>query len=177
MGNTAGSHPIVKIVFLGDGSVGKTALVRRFCENRFEESRVMTIGVDFQIKEMVIEDRLIKLSIWDVAGQDRFQFVRETFYRGSQAAALVYDCSKPETFHHLDRWVAEIRAFAPRVPFILVANKQDLGESVEVNPMEFAARIGAPMFKTSALSGEQVPQMFYRLAELALHPAASESVD
>jgi len=166
------SHPIVKIVFLGDGSVGKTALVRRFCENRFEESRVMTIGVDFQVKEMVIENQPVKLSIWDVAGQDRFQFVRENFYRGSQAAALVYDCTQPETFEHLRRWVEEIRAFAPRVPFVMVANKQDLEESPDIQPQAFAESIGAPIYKTSALSGEQVPQMFLSLAELALHPVA-----
>ncbi len=166
------SHPIVKIVFLGDGSVGKTALVRRFCENRFEESRVMTIGVDFQVKEMMIVDQPVKLSIWDVAGQDRFQFVRENFYRGSQAAALVYDCTSPESFDHLTRWVEEIRAFAPRVPFILVANKQDLSESPAIQPDAFAASISATLFKTSALSGEQVQQMFVSLAELALHPVS-----
>jgi small GTP-binding protein len=132
----------------------------------------MTIGVDFQVKEMMIVDQPVKLSIWDVAGQDRFQFVRENFYRGSQAAALVYDCTSPESFDHLTRWVEEIRAFAPRVPFILVANKQDLSESPAIQPDAFAASISATLFKTSALSGEQVQQMFVSLAELALHPVS-----
>lgn len=165
------SGTIRKVVFIGDGSVGKTALVRRFCENRFEASRVMTIGVDFQVKEIQLNDHLVKLSIWDVAGQDRFQFVRENFYRGSHAAALVYDCTQPETFQHLPRWVEEIRAFAPRVRFVLVANKQDLGESEQINGEALAARMGISFYRTSALSGAQVQAMFTHLAELSLQYA------
>jgi Ras-related protein Rab-1A len=163
-----GTNAVVKVVFLGDGSVGKTALVRRFCQNRFEESRVMTIGVDFQVKEVDLNGKTVKLSIWDVAGQDRFQSVRENFYRGSQAAALVYDCTNPETFKNLKRWVEEIREFAPKVKFLLVANKQDLGEDPNILPDKFAATLNLPVFKTSALSGEQVEPMFHKLAELAM---------
>ncbi|MBI9051028.1 MAG: GTP-binding protein [Anaerolineaceae bacterium] len=159
---------VVKVVFLGDGSVGKTALVRRFCENRFDESRVMTIGVDFQVKEVQVQGKTIKLSIWDVAGQERFQFVRENFYRGSQAAALVYDCSNPQSFEHLQRWVDEISVFAPKVKFILVANKQDLGENPDINADAFAKKKDIDIFRTSALTGDAVEAMFIKLAELAL---------
>jgi small GTP-binding protein len=165
------SNIVVKIVFLGDGSVGKTALVRRFCEGRFEESRVMTIGVDFQVKEIIVNGKTIKLSIWDVAGQDRFQFVRENFYRGSQAAALVYDCTDPNSFNSLQRWVEEIRAFAPKVRFVLVANKQDLGTAPDIQAENFAKSINAALFKTSALTGEQVDDMFEKLAQTALAAA------
>lgn len=165
------SNTVVKIVFLGDGSVGKTALVRRFCENRFEESRVMTIGVDFQVKEVEINGKPIKLSIWDVAGQERFQFVRENFYRGSQAAALVYDCTEPKSFENLQRWVKEIRAFTPDIRFILVANKQDLGANEAIAPQAFADSLQAEIFRTSALTGEAVQPMFMKLAELALNDA------
>ena len=74
--------PHYKVVLVGDGNVGKTSLVRRFCEGKFEESRILTIGVDFQIKTVKLGEREMRLSIWDVAGQERFRTFRDQFYRG-----------------------------------------------------------------------------------------------
>lgn len=101
--------PVYKVSILGDGAVGKTSLVRRYCEGRFEHSRVMTIGVDFQIKVVQVGERSIKLSIWDVAGQPRFKAMREGFYRGSLAAALVYDLPLDESLMNLDGWYLELK--------------------------------------------------------------------
>lgn len=162
------SVPVLKVVVAGDGNVGKTSLIRRYCEGKFEASRVATIGVDFQTQTVDLPSGKVKLSIWDMAGQDRFQVVRAGFYRGSRASALVYDVSNHESLEHLQRWREEILQAVKSQPLILVGNKTDLRRAV---PREEAERIAAGLdalyVETSALNGEGVPAMFEGLARLA----------
>ena len=99
------SIPLYKVVIAGDENVGKTSLVRQYCEGRFETSRVSTIGVDFQTKIVTLPEGEVKLSIWDMAGQERFEIVRSGFYRGTRATALVYDLGVPDTLEHLQQMV------------------------------------------------------------------------
>lgn len=173
----------LKVVFAGDGGVGKTSLIRRFCDGRFEISRVQTIGVDFQSKLVSLPTGSVKLSIWDLAGQDRFQVVRSGFYRGSRCAALVFDATQPETLANLRRWRAEILAVIPGQRFAVVANKIDLLSPVGRPPqpiwdgrpkvpeaLEYADSVGAPYLETSALTGEGVPKLFETMAQLAFVP-------
>ena len=161
--------PLYKVVLVGDGNVGKTSLARRYCEGKFEESRILTIGVDFQIKPVKLGEREIRLSIWDVAGQDRFRAFRDQFYAGVLAAALVYDVTSPATFFNLPRWREEVLSAAPNVPMVVIGNKSDLG--VVVPPDEAAGWAkfegNMPFLQTSALTGEHVEEMFQGLAYLA----------
>ncbi len=162
------SIPLYKVMLIGDGSVGKTSLARQFCEHKFEASRILTIGVDFQIKQVELPDGWVKLSIWDVAGQPRFQVVRESFYRGSAAAALVFDLSSHETFDHLDGWLQEIRQVVPQVKIMLVGNKKDLEHQPHPNIGSFFQKeTSIPYVETSAKTGEGVDEMFTLLAKLA----------
>ena len=163
------SIPVLKVVIAGDGTVGKTSLVRRYCEGKFEMTRIATIGVDFQTKLVELSERTVKLSIWDMAGQDRFQVIRSGFYRGSRAAALVYDVTMPDTFNSLTRWRTEILEAVPEQPFVIVGNKIDL-ERVQARDQAeaFAQSIQASYLETSALSGEGVPDLFEALAKMSL---------
>jgi small GTP-binding protein len=161
--------PIYKVLLAGDGNVGKTSLVRRFCEGKFEESRILTIGVDFQIKTVQLGEKVIRLSIWDVAGQDRFRAFRDQFYAGTLAVALVYDVTSPASFFSLSRWLEEVRASIPDVPTCVIGNKLDLGPVVPPVEVEGWARYEGPMpfLQTSALTGENVEQFFQGLGYLA----------
>jgi small GTP-binding protein len=163
-----GKIPVLKVVIAGDGNVGKTSLVRRYCEGKFEASRVATIGVDFQTKVVELPGGSVKLSIWDMAGQDRFRVVRGGFYRGSLATALVYDVTDPLSIANLEKWYQEIFGITPGQRFIVVGNKIDL-ERVEQTEaaLTFAEKIAAPNLETSALTGEGVADMFTTLATLA----------
>ena len=163
------SIPLLKIVVAGDGNVGKTSLIRQYCEGRFEQSRVSTIGVDFQTKTVQIKEHTIKLSIWDMAGQIHFQSVRSGLYRGSKTAALVHDITKPESLHHLQGWYEEIIAVVPNQRFLVVGNKIDLQPSYDMTEAkQFAASIQAPYLLTSASTGQGVQKMFLGMAYLAL---------
>ena len=160
---------VIKVVVAGDGAVGKTSLVRRYCEGKFEHTRVTTIGVDFQTQTVELPERTVKLSIWDMAGQDRFAVVRSGFYRGSRAAALVYDVTDPQTLADLARWREEILTAVREQPFLVVGNKVDLERVVpEEEGKAFAESIGALYLETSALTGSGVPGLFRGLAMLAL---------
>ncbi len=159
---------VLKVVIAGDGNVGKTSLVRRYCEGKFEASRVATIGVDFQTKVVELPTGTVKLSIWDMAGQDRFAVVRSGFYRGSLAAALVYDVTDPLSLEDLGKWHQEISGIIPGQKFIIVGNKIDLERSTQAEVASaYSAKIAAQYLETSALTGDGVAEMFKSLATLA----------
>jgi small GTP-binding protein len=163
------SIPVYKIVMVGDGGVGKTSLVRRYCENKFDESRIQTLGVDFQSHDVVVDtDTLVRLSIWDVAGQDRFSSFRDQFYTGALAIALVYDVTDPSSFFSLQHWKREVNSTVPSVPMGIVGNKADLTPIVPHDEAKgWAIQEGIPFIATSARTSENVEAMFHGLAQLA----------
>jgi small GTP-binding protein len=160
--------PLFKVVVVGDGAVGKTTLIRRYCEGKFHASRVATIGVDFYTQRVQLPGGMIKLSIWDMAGQERFQVVRTGFYRGSRATAMVYDVTKSISLINLRQWRAEVLSAVSGQKLLVVGNKVDLERSVHTPVGQaFAAYIGVPYLETSALSGGGVSLLFETLARLA----------
>jgi small GTP-binding protein len=161
--------PLCKVVVVGDGAVGKSSLIRRYCEGKFDASRVATIGVDFYTQRVSLPTGTVKLSIWDMAGQDRFQVVRTGFYRGSLAAALVYDVTSMASLANLKRWRDEVLGAVPTQALVMVGNKVDLDRTVDSQLARAAsAYLGAPYLETSALSGEGVAILFETLATLAM---------
>jgi small GTP-binding protein len=158
--------PLYKVSIAGDEAVGKTSLIRRYCEGKFEESRAATIGVDFQTKVVDRPAGAVKLSIWDMAGQPRFEVVRTGMYRGSRATALVFDLSNPATLEHLPAWCGEAQTNAKGTKLLVVGNKLDLASERGAGKA-FADSIGAAYVETSAQSGEGVAEMFNALAVLA----------
>ena len=161
--------PIAKVVIAGDAAVGKTSLIRRYCTGMFEESRVMTIGVDFQIKIVEVGGKAIKLSIWDIAGQEQFGAFRDSFYRGARSVALVYSVADPTTLDNLPRWNAEISRVCPTAKFVIVGNKVDLGYKVARDQVVAWARsLNYPYFETSALTAQGVDGFFLTMAQLSI---------
>jgi small GTP-binding protein len=161
--------PLCKVVVAGDGGVGKTSLIRRYCEGRFSASRVATIGVDFYTQRVQLPSGAVKLSIWDMAGQERFHAVRTGFYGGSLAAALVYDVTAVDSLVSLKRWRQEVLQALPGQGLIVVGNKVDLDRAVRpALARAAAAYLGASYLETSALTGEGVGDLFQMLAALAM---------
>ena len=160
--------PLYKVVVIGDAAVGKTSLIRRFCEGKFQSSRVATIGVDFNTQRVKLTNGWVKLSIWDMAGQEQFKVVRTLFYRGSRAAALVYDVTNPLSLVNLRRWREEALGAVPNQGLVVVGNKIDLKRAVRPALGKiFASYIGAYYLETSALTGKGADALFDRLATLA----------
>ena len=164
---------LFKIVVLGEGAVGKTAIVTRFSHGFFRTDYKTTIGSQFAVKNVdFIRDTgnvTVKLQIWDVAGQSRFQILRPMYYRGSSGGLLVFDVTRRRTFIVLEEWLDELyRAINKKIPLVLVANKTDLPDRV-VEPSEgkeFAAKHDMPYIESSAKTGEGIVDIFQNLAEV-----------
>lgn len=160
-----------KIVMLGDGAVGKTAMTTKFTQNFFEADYKRTIGADFAVKRMDIPDisAHVTLQCWDLAGQPRFEFVRQGFYRGARGGLLLYDVTRRRTFLNIDRWKEE--AFVntgKEIPIVLVANKIDLVDSRVVSEKDgkaYAKENGFIYVESSALTGENVEEAYVNLCK------------
>ncbi|XP_067104406.1 RAB33B, member RAS oncogene family a [Osmerus mordax] len=147
---------IFKIIVIGDSGVGKTCLTYRFCAGKFPEKTEATIGVDFREKVIEIDGEKIKVQLWDTAGQERFRkSMVQHYYRNVHAVVFVYDMTSAASFRSLPAWIEECKqhALGQEVPRILVGNKCDLQDSIQVGTdlaQQFADTHSMPLFETSA---------------------------
>lgn len=156
-------HYRFKAVVVGDGGVGKTTLIIRYSERRFRESYIPTIGVQFTVKETTYNDNAVEILLYDIAGQDEFRFLRESFYQGSDAAIIVFDVTDMLSFVSVKNWYEELRRFLGAIPIFLLGNKVDLTEKREVTQstaQNLAANLGIQFFETSAKTGQNVSALF-----------------
>ena len=164
---------ILKVCIVGDGSVGKTSMVFQYSEKNFQERYIMTIGSNFAIKSLVLDDTKIKIQIWDLAGQKHFSFVRPPFYRGSSGTLYVFDLTRRQSFDNLLSWKEEVDTVLKSKPFILIGNKNDLHEDrliTEEEAVSFANEMGAlQYFETSAKTGENLDMAFEVLIKKILN--------
>ena len=118
---------MAKVIILGDSGVGKTNFITRFCENKFKQSYVATIGVDFKIKSVTVDDKRYKLQIWDTAGQERFKNITQTYYKGAAGIIVTFSIVDRTSFANISRWMTQIENGAPQgVSRIIVGTKADL---------------------------------------------------
>ena len=158
-----------KVAIAGSGNVGKTTLLRRYATGKFQESRIMTIGVDFQTIAVDLKGQPIKLTVCDLAGQERFAPFRDSFYKGARAVALVFDVHDRGSFEDLPHWLEEGQGVVPEAYLVVNGNKTDLPRVVASQEGKaFAASINAAYVETSAKTGEGV-QQFFRFLAIAAH--------
>eukprot|EP00766_Chilomastix_caulleryi_P001951 gnl/Chilomastix_caulleri/2924.p1 GENE.gnl/Chilomastix_caulleri/2924~~gnl/Chilomastix_caulleri/2924.p1 ORF type:complete len:193 (+),score=57.57 gnl/Chilomastix_caulleri/2924:112-690(+) len=157
-----------KIVLVGPSSAGKTSIVEYLATSDFSGVTAPTVGAEFTQYKTIQNDRMIKLEIWDTAGQEKYRALAPMYYRMSQGAIIVYDITKTHSFEEAKEWMREVReANDPSLPIILVGNKKDLETQREVQfkvGNEFAAGAGCKFFETSAKTGECVKDVFEYLA-------------
>jgi len=168
-----------KIVMLGDGAVGKTAMTTRFTQNSFDSDYKRTIGADFAVKRLDIPDidAHVTLQCWDLAGQPRFEFVRQGFYRGARGGLLLYDVTRRRTFINIDRWKEETFVNTGKeIPLVVVANKIDLVDSRAVTTEDgeaYAKENGFIYVESSALTGENVEEAYVNLCKRMIEESKS----
>lgn len=162
----------IKLVLLGEAAVGKSSIVLRFVSNDFSENKEPTIGAAFLTQRVNIGDQTVKFEIWDTAGQERFASLAPMYYRNAQAALVVYDVTKPQSFIKARHWVKELHEQASKgIIIALVGNKLDMVETggerkvAKEEAEKLAEEEGLLFFETSAKTGENVNEVFLGIGE------------
>ena len=161
----------LKVLLCGPAGVGKTSLIHRFIKSRFQTDYKLTVGVDILTKDIEMSNsQIATLSIWDIGGQERFSFIRSTFYKGAAGVLLVFDLSRAATWDEIKNWRAEVKQFAGDIPFVLIGNKldllQDVGEVIDRDECrEYAENQGSTYIETSAKNNIAVDTGFITLTE------------
>ena len=153
----------IKIMLLGESQIGKTSLIQRYVKNNFNLSYITTVGIDFQLKQIKMNNKSIKLQIWDTAGQERFKNITKSYFHSSDGFIVGYDITSRLSFTNVSTWLKEINDNAPEeIQKILIGNKCDLNER-EVTTEEgqkLAEENGMKFFETSAKNDINVKETF-----------------
>ena len=123
-----------KLIFIGDSGVGKSCLTTKAVKNNFEEYYQATVGFEFLTFNMKVNDKVIKLQIWDTCGQEIYKSLISNFYRNSSLAVIIYAIDNKESFNHAEGWLNDLKSQAnPDVRIFLVGNKADLEDDRKVS--------------------------------------------
>ncbi|KAK9013296.1 hypothetical protein V6N11_041310 [Hibiscus sabdariffa] len=159
---------LFKYIIIGDTGVGKSCLLLQFTDRRFQPVHDLTIGVEFGARMIDIDNKSIKLQIWDTAGQESFRSITRSYYRGAAGALLVYDITRRETFNHLAGWLEDARQHAnANMTVMLIGNKCDLSHRRAVSSEEgeqFARENGLVFMEASAKTAQNVEEAFISTA-------------
>ncbi|XP_034298311.1 ras-related protein Rab-24 [Pantherophis guttatus] len=178
----SGQRVDAKVVMLGKEYVGKTSLVERYVHNRFLVGPYQnTIGAAFVAKVMQVGGRTVTLGIWDTAGSERYEAMSRIYYRGAKAAIVCYDLTDRSSFQRAKFWVNELQNFEENCRIYLCGTKSDLLEEdkrrreIDFHDVQdYADEIKAELFETSSKSGQNVDELFQKVAEDYVHFAAFE---
>ena len=162
-----------KIVIFGDAGCGKTTLTQRYLTNLFKSDTTMTIGVDFEVKSLEIDEKKVKLQIWDFGGEERFRFLLPTYVKGANGGLFMYDVTNYSSLAHIDDWLTVIRKkIEDLFPILVVGGKADLADQREVSSHEgieiAKTRDMNAFIECSSKTGENVELTFEALTKLML---------
>lgn len=171
---------IMKLLLVGDSGVGKSCLLLRFVEDKFNPSFITTIGIDFKIRTIESKGKRIKLQVWDTAGQERFRTITTAYYRGAMGIVLIYDVTDSRSFENVENWFQTVTQHTNEdAQIFLVGNKCDDEVNRQVSKeqgQELAAKLNVPFLEASAKSNENVDSIFYELASIIQEKHVEENI-
>ena len=157
---------ILKILTLGAQNVGKTNIIFRYSDNQFLERINSTIGIDFKTKMIKKGNEIIKVTIYDTAGQERFNYLIKNYYKGTNGVLLIFDITNRDSFNKIDFWLQDLRDNADNIDNIfiyLIGNKIDLEEKRQVSfeeANEYANKKNMKYLEVSAKTGQNIKKLF-----------------
>ena len=161
----------IKLLSIGDSTVGKSCLLLRFSDDTFQSNNMATIGIDFKIKKYNIFNKIIRLQVWDTAGQERFQTITRAYYKGAQGILLCYDITNEASFYNIRKWINEIQKHtnnSNNIKKILVATKCDLDSDRVITiekGRELAKEYNIKYYETSAKDNINCNDVFMDLTK------------
>ncbi|KAH0789714.1 ras-related protein Rab-8B [Histomonas meleagridis] len=161
---------LIKLLIIGESAVGKSCLLLRFAEDKFNENFLTTIGIDFKVRHVEINGTKVKLQIWDTAGQEKFRTITKAYYRGANGILLVFDLTNRDSFEQTKTWMESItEAMSDPVDIVLVGNKCDMERQITREEAEEKAKqFGVPYFETSAKENINIESTFLEIGRMVL---------
>ena len=151
----------IKIIVIGDQSVGKSCLILRYTEEIFDQNTMSTIGIAFRKKIVNIDNRETKVTIFDTAGHERFRQITKYFYHGCKGIIIVYDVNVKTTFESVSKWIESLSKIENEVEVLIIGNKIDLERNVTLEELKNVALENKTLYmETSAMTGENVNKAF-----------------
>ena len=160
---------LLKFIVIGDSSVGKSNILSKFKDDKFDDKTQPSIGVQFIAKNVILDKATYRLQVWDTAGQENFRAMTKIYYKNSSCAFIVYDITEKDSFNHVESWINECKKVAPEsILLILIGNKSDLEQSREISYEEgekLAKKYNMLFFETSAKNGDNIQNIFRKSVE------------
>ena len=159
---------LFKILIIGESEVGKKDFLLRFMDDSFTADHLEDIGVDFKIKIINFQNKLVKLQLWDTAGEERFRTITKTYYKGAHGIILMYDVTDQNSFKNIRNWIKQIEANADKsAKRVLVGHKCDEPGRVisEEEGKKLAEEYNMVLFESSARTNTNVSEVFYYLVK------------
>lgn len=171
---------LFKFLIIGDSNVGKSCLLMRFADDNFTDTYISTIGIDFSVRTIEHKKQVIKLQIWDCAGQERFRSIVASYYKGAHGVILAYSVADRNSFDNIKNWYADCKRYCnDNVNFIIVGTKKDLDKNRKVlysEGEELAQNLGVKFMETSAKLNINVDKIFDELANSTVDMFVSTKV-
>ena len=168
----------LKILLIGDTSVGKTSILCKYIDDEFSDTYLSTIGIEFKIKSLIINGKKVLLRIWDTSGQERYRSITQNFYRNANGILFIFDITKKETFDNIKIWLTDSENCEDtKVAKMLIGNKIDLENKRKIDNetiKKFAEKKEMKYFEASAKEGINIDNIFRELAELILFNKSKE---
>lgn len=158
----------IKVVVVGNGAVGKSSMIQRYCKGIFTKDYKKTIGVDFLERQIEVNNEDVRLMLWDTAGQEEFDAITKAYYRGAQACVLAFSTVDRESFEAVESWKKKVEDEVGEIGMVIVQNKIDLIDDAVVEPEEaenLAKRLRLRFYNTSVKDNLNVEEVFRYLAE------------
>uniref|UniRef100_A0A7N6F962 EF-hand domain-containing protein n=1 Tax=Anabas testudineus TaxID=64144 RepID=A0A7N6F962_ANATE len=163
---------LFKVVLVGNSSVGKTSLLRSFCEGRFQPFTTATVGIDYSVKTLTLDNMQVAMQLWDTAGQERYRSITKQFFRKADGVVVIYDVTVEESFKAVRPWFTNVQEAAGEwVPILLLGNKMDMDGDREVSFKEaeqLAYENKVMFFEVSAYTGKNVTEALTHLARVLM---------
>ena len=170
---------VLKLLLLGDSSVGKTSILLKYISNKFDESSISTVGVDYMDKIIDYNKFKIKLQIWDTSGEEKFRTITKNFYRNADGLLVVFDLTKKESYDHIRIWINEAKENNDKLKTLLIGNKLDLKDerivAIDV-AKQFAEKNNLKYIETSAKDGTNINESFQAIIDLLFDGKSSEEI-
>ena len=174
-----------KLILIGDGRVGKTSIINKYINNKFNEGEEITVSSSYIEKIQIFNSKKYKFSIWDTAGQEKFNSITPIYYRDAKGVLLVYDITNLNSFSRVKKWREELKTFNNNAIIVIAGNKCDFlndknninKEFVDINiAKKYANDNNIELFFTSAKNGDNIIEVFENLMEKVFNKFVKNSI-